>query len=895
MIGQTVSHYKILEKIGEGGMGIVFKAEDTNLDRVVALKFLPQHLNASEQDKARFVQEAKAASSINHPNICTIHDIQEHEEQLFIVMEYVDGQTLGDRKGSLSFKQAIEIGIQIADGLAAAHEKGIVHRDIKPENIMVRKDGIAQIMDFGLAKLRGVSRLTKEGSTVGTAGYMSPEQVQGLEADHRSDIFSLGILLFEMITGQLPFKGVHESAMMYEIVNVDAPPMSAVKPDIDPLLDSIVLECLEKDPNERTQSVKQVSIDLKRFRRESGRQKMSRVYSVSQSAVQVPTRSAQTSGSIPVRTIRMQEKIAWGVSVLALAALGYLLATRSSSSVTSHNPIVSSFEIPESLYVHSFGALLGPPVISPDGQTIAFRGVPLDGQARIYVRALNTQEVRAIPGTENGYEPFWAPDGKTLGFFDGSRMKRVDLVGGSPTTIANVPNARGATWSQEGTIVFSPDYQSGLFRVDASGKQPPEPLTQLDTTKEEGSHRWPHFLPDGKHVLFLVRHASESGEAEGDAIYVVGLDGSGKKMVVQSSYSAAYADGYLFFARGSNLLAQQFDPSSLTTSGDPILLREGVLTDLSYNIAVFTVSRTGILVYQIGKALAGARPMFLDRSGKLVRYLEDNNEQDLPRFSRDGAQLALYLYDIRSRRSNIWIYDLQTGARRRLTTRSEGDFSPVWSGDGRDIYFASGKDAYVQTTGHSGDGKLFLSTSGYTTVSDVSRDGKAILVRTSPNRGGTDADLWLLRGDDKDRTLVPFQKTKFSEGSGRISPDNRWVAYQSDESGSFEIYLKRVATPDAEPWRVSSGGGFLPVWGSEPSELFYINQKNQMVLATIRFVGERSEVKGVSPLFSIPAFASSYDVSPDGKTFVICRSLEMQKLPHPTLVVNWKGLLEQPR
>src|ERR1043166_4083048 len=270
MIGTTLSQYKILEKLGEGGMGVVYKAEDTKLDRFVALKFLPPHLNASAQDKARFIQEAKAAAALNHPNVCSIIDIQDRDGQMFIVMEFVDGQTLREKKDSISFKQAIDIGIQIADGLSAAHEKGIVHRDIKPDNIMIRKDGIAQIMDFGLAKLRSsgskISRLTKEGSTVGTAGYMSPEQVQGQDADHRSDIFSLGVLLFELFIGQSPFKGVHETALAYEIVNVDPAPMSSIKPDIDPNLDAIILECLEKDPRERTQSIAQTGLDLKRYR-----------------------------------------------------------------------------------------------------------------------------------------------------------------------------------------------------------------------------------------------------------------------------------------------------------------------------------------------------------------------------------------------------------------------------------------------------------------------------------------------------------------------------------------------------------------------------------------------------------------------------------------------------
>ena len=283
MIGETILHYKILEKLGEGGMGIVYKAQDTKLDRLVALKFLPTHLAASEQDKARFIQEAKSASPLNHPNVCTIHDIQEHDgpdgvKQIFIVMEFVDGQTLQEKKASLSLKQAVDYGIQIAEGLAAAHEKGIVHRDIKPENIMIRKDGIVQIMDFGLAKLVGVSRLTKAGSTVGTAGYMSPEQVQGQETDHRSDIFSFGVLLYEMLTGKSPFTGAHESAILYEIVNVDVPPPSSIKPEIDPELDRIVLECMEKDPNERMQSIKQAAIDLNRFKRTSSRTRLSRTF-----------------------------------------------------------------------------------------------------------------------------------------------------------------------------------------------------------------------------------------------------------------------------------------------------------------------------------------------------------------------------------------------------------------------------------------------------------------------------------------------------------------------------------------------------------------------------------------------------------------------------------------
>src|SRR3989338_1952792 len=315
MIGTTISHYKILEKLGEGGMGVVYKAQDTNLDRLVALKFLPEHVSAGSGELERFVQEAKAAAGLNHPNICTIYGIEESEGKNFIAMEFVDGQTLQEKKSSLSMKQALDVGIQIAEGLAAAHEKGIVHRDIKPENIMIRKDGRVQIMDFGLAKLRGASRLTKEGSTVGTAGYMSPEQVQGLETDHRSDIFSLGVLLYEMLTGQPPFKGVHETAIAYEVVNVDSPPMSSIKNEISPELDAIVMECLEKDPAERAQAASQVAVDLKRFKRESSRSRMSRTMSIVTKR-EVSARSGSQAGALIAKVA--PHSATWIVAVLVL-------------------------------------------------------------------------------------------------------------------------------------------------------------------------------------------------------------------------------------------------------------------------------------------------------------------------------------------------------------------------------------------------------------------------------------------------------------------------------------------------------------------------------------------------------------------------------------------------
>jgi len=922
MVGKTISHYKILEKLGQGGMGVVYKARDTKLDRDVALKFLPPHLAASDQDKARFVQEAKAAAALNHPNVCSIIDIQEHEmsegdagtaKQMFIVMEFVDGQTLRDKMPTITSTKAIDVGIQVADGLAAAHEKGIVHRDVKPENIMIRRDGIAQIMDFGLAKLRAsgskITRLTKEGSTVGTAGYMSPEQVQGQEADHRSDIFSLGVLLYELISGELPFKGVHETALMYEIVNVDPAPMSAINQEIDPELDRIVLECLQKEPDERYNSAKDIAKDLKRFKRESSRQRVSRITAArpamraagagSQVARAGSAVSADGAGGLTAETVAHgiggREIAAWCASALLLAASAYLFLRPSPVPPVAKTVMRSSLLTPDSIYIHSFGSNLGPPIISPDGRAIAFSGVTPDGSKRIYVRMLGEDETRPLPGTDNGEGPFWSPDGKYVGFFDGTRMKKVDLVGGSPLSIATVSNQRGATWSADGTIVFAPDYQTPLFSVNADGKGQPVRITELDSTRYEGSHRWPSFLPDGKHVLYLARAASETGDAEGDAVFVASLDGSVKKMLVQSSFNPAYANGYLLFARNSILLAQKFDPDAMTLEGDPIVLQEGLLTDISYNMAVYTVSQTGMMVYETGVAEAGARPIFVDRTGKVVKTIDDRSEQDQPRYSPDGSQLALYLYDTRSRRSNIWIYDLRTLGRRRLTTRITGDFNPIWSADGSRIFFSSGgsvrSDVFTQSVAHSGGDELFIDVGPQDRPVDSSPDGKWLLINS--RSGETKGDLFLVPATGKDRTPTPFQQTKFDEFEGRISRDGKWVAFTSDESGAPEIYLKPLSKPDSDPIKISTGGGDLAVWGPTSSEVIYLNLGGELVSVALRFTRDGVDVAGVKPLFRVPPFASSYDISPDGKTFAITRSLEIQKFPPLTLLVNWDEILRK--
>ena len=612
MIGKTISQYKILEKLGEGGMGVVYNAHDTKLDRDVALKFLPLELTKDPSARERFIHEAKAASALSHPNVCTIHDIQEHENQMFIVMDFVDGQTLREKKDSISFKQAIDIGIQVADGLAAAHEKGIVHRDIKPENIMIRKDGIVQVMDFGLAKLRGsVTRLTKEGSTVGTAGYMSPEQVQGQDTDHRSDIFSFGVLLYELLTGQLPFKGVHETALAYEIVNVDPAPMSSIKPEIDPNLDAIVLECLEKDPRERTQSMAQVALDLKRYKRESSRQRASRITAAR--PISKPSEEPQ-----PVESSRTFERfpLAWIVAALVFfigtVTFGVLYFKRPSTEVQTINSYILP---PEKLTfaTQSGGVGGGHLALSPDGSMLAFVAADSSGKTHLMVRALNALNAKELPATEGASYPFWSPDNRYIGFFQSGKMKKIEASGGPSVTICDAPDGRGGSWNQDGVIIFS-NASDPIYEVPAAGGTATA-VTKLDTSRNEKTHRWPHFLPDGKHFLYFSRSSFGGVEREEDALFVASLDGKVNKRLMPAKGNVVYASGYLIYLREKTLMAQPFDAGKLETSGDAIPIAEPVEYDLDFNRAVFSASQNGILIYQAGSAQTGFQLEWFDRTG----------------------------------------------------------------------------------------------------------------------------------------------------------------------------------------------------------------------------------------------------------------------------------------
>ncbi len=911
VIGKTISHYRIIEELGRGGMGVVFKAQDTSLDRFVALKFLPSHLSASDQDKARFVLEAKAASALNHPNVCTIHAIEEHEGQLFIAMEFVEGQTLRERKQTYSLKQTIDIAAQIADGLAAAHEHGIVHRDIKPENIMIRKDGIAQIMDFGLAKLRqttGASRLTKEGSTIGTIGYMSPEQVQGLDVDHRTDIFSLGTVLYEMLSGQLPFKGVHETAIMYEIVNVDAPPLSSIRQDIDPELDRIVLECLDKDRDERYQSAKELSKDLKRFKRESGRQRVSRTSIVreayrnsdSENVVrsgQSVTFAATVAGSatLPQEAVSHNRpfgggRLPWVFAMVAAVIAISAIATLFLRKAEVDGSVVRSSILPPPKV--NFNVDLGGHIaVSPNGQMLAFVGTDSTGRDQLWVRPLTSLTAIPLPGTEGASYPFWSPHSRYIGFFASGKMKRIEASGGPALTVCDAAEGRGGTWNTAGIIVFAPSSTTGLSKVQAAGGIP-TPIASLDSSRQEVNHRWPWFLPDGNRFLY-VDQTSNSGQSENDAIFVGSLDSTVHKLLLHAASNMAFVGGRLLFVRQENIVAQPFDPRSLELNGDATPIAEQVQYSAFRSRGIFSVSQNGVLVYQSGTAQQ-AKLAWVDENGRQIGSFGERPPTYFALISRDGKRIVLDSFDSQSKNSDIWLYDIARNVSTRLTYDPATELIPCWSPDGQSVVFSSDRkghmDLYRKNSNGTGNEDLIYESKLDDYATDWSSDGKYLMVSVSGDPR-TKWDLMILPMSG-DRKPVGFLQTTFNEWIGRFSPDARWVAYQSDESGRYEIYVRPVQGQSGK-WQVSTSGGESPFWSHDGRKLFYTSGAKLM---TVDVIGSSASFQVGTPraMFDLEVGGKRdmMDVTADGHRFLMKVTPGETTTPI-TLVTNWDKELEK--
>src|SRR5262245_51665427 len=646
-VGSRLGPYEILSPIGAGGMGEVYKARDTRLERTVAVKVLPAQLSVSSDARQRFEREAKTISQLSHPHICALYDVGREGETEYLVMELLEGETLTERlaKGALPLDPTLRFGQEIADALDKAHRQGIVHRDLKPGNVMLTKSGV-KLLDFGLAKAMSPAsqsptaltslptamnegNLTKEGTILGTFQYMAPEQLEGREADARSDLFALGATLYEMATGKKAFTGKTQASLIGSILRDEPPSVSSIAPMTPPAFDRVVKTCLAKDPDERWQTAHDVRLQLQ-WIAEGG----------SQAGLPAPLAELR----------RSRERLAWAANIvtaaLAIAATWLFLQSRREPA-----RIVQSSILPPDKTEFNF--LSGSMALSPDGRLIAFIAGNL-----LWVRPLDGLSARPLAGTEGPTYPFWSPDSRSLGFFAGGKLRKIDVSGGPPETICDAPAARGGTWGRDGTIVFAPSTRYPLHRVAASGGAV-VPITKLDPSKGEISHRWPTFLPDGRHFLYVSFHAIGGSEQANNSIFVGSLDSQRTEMLVRTNSNAIYSPpGYLLYWRENVLLAQPFSAKSLRLTAEPFPVAEPVQYAQGFGNAIFSVSQNGLLAYQRGRGSVPSQLTWFDRAGRQLEAAAPPGDYRNPAISHDGQKVLVDVPATQTLGDDVWVSDL---------------------------------------------------------------------------------------------------------------------------------------------------------------------------------------------------------------------------------------------
>jgi Tol biopolymer transport system component len=874
--GSRLGPYEIVSSLGAGGMGEVYRARDTRLGRDVAIKVLPAAMASSAELRQRLEREARTISQLSHPHICALYDVGHQDGTDYLVMELLEGETLADRlgKGSIPVEQALKIGIEIAGALDAAHKGGIVHRDLKPGNIMLTKAGV-KLLDFGLAKLQAPAAqsvsvvtslptalqesqpLTTRGTILGTFQYMSPEQLEGGEADARSDLFAFGCVLYEMLTGRKAFSGKSQASLIGSIMNSEPAAISSIQPMVPPALDRVVKGCLAKEPEERWHTAHDVMMQLQ-WIAEGG----------SLAGVPAPVAARRKS----------REKLAWGVAaaaLLAAAALGFGFVRRAPAK-----PRLVRFEVatPEQIIA------VDTPRISPDGRTLAFNATDAEGKTRIYVRALSDIAAQPLAGTEGTTRPFWSPDSRFLGFFADGKLKKIEVTGGPAQKICDAPTGADGTWSPQGVILYDGRAADPIYRVSAAGGTPVV-AAKPEASRKEQTVGWPEFLPDGRRFLYMA--TSEKAE---DNMYRVGsLDSKESTTLAPAQTLVTYAPpGYLLFVRDRTLVAQPFDAKAGKTKGEPIPLAEQIGTD-SVGLARFSVSREGTLAYRTGES--GNRLLWRDRGGKELSPEGDAAEYWNPAISPAGDRLAFELSDPRSGKADIWVRDLSRGVSSRFTFDPANEWFPIFSPDGTKLVFSSDRagaqDLYEKAMGGDATEKLLFKSPEMKAAGGFSPDGKYLLFSSRSPK--TNWDVWVLPMTGDGAKPVPFVVGPFSEIAPAFSPDGRYVAYQSNESGRNEIYVQSFPGPGGK-WQVSTSGGVDVSWRRDGKELYYRTADQKVMAVDVQLAPSfQAGIPHVLFLGRVPPgnARNKYTVTADGQRFLFVAPLGREAMAPTTVVLNW--------
>jgi eukaryotic-like serine/threonine-protein kinase len=882
MIGQAISNYRVIEKLGAGGMGEVYRARDAKLNRDVAIKILPEAFAQEEERVARFKREAQVLASLNHPNIAAIYGLEESNGELALVMELVEGPTLADRiaAGPIPLDDALPIARQIAEGLEAAHERGIIHRDLKPANVKVTPDGTVKVLDFGLAKVfEGDSQATdlshsptlikgtQAGMILGTAAYMSPEQAKGKAVDRRADIWALGCVLFEMLSGQQTFSGETLTDTLAAVVRAE-PDWGALPAATPGAIRRLLQRCLTKDPKQRLRDIGEARIVL-------GEPYAEVVNGNTAVAVPAPAQPA------------WKRLLPWTLVVLLAAGLAVIYVSRAPKA---QSLLRSSINLPTGFSLDRNNSSLA---LSPDGQRLVFAAAGDDGKGQqLWLRSLDSLTIQLLAGTSGATYPLWSPDGRYVGFFADQRLKKTEISSGTVQILCDAVDGRGASWSRKDVIVFAPQPFGPLFEVSAAGGTPVQ-VTSVEST--DVTHRNPHFLPDGERLLFYSGRTATNEEENG--IYSLDLDTKKVALVARENSEGIYVEpGYLVFVRNGNLMAQSFDARRLSLAGQAVPIAERVLYNPDRFTGGYSLSDTGLLLFDSGSGVMKSQLTWFEVGGKKLGTVAEPAAFLSISISPDGKRALAH---VGTAPESLWMYDLNRGIARRFTSGSETFFTPAWSPDGRlVVYTGSNRYLYLQASDAISEVQK-LQTGQITTIpGSWSPDGRMVVFTSQTSQGG---DLWI-QSMEGDKKPYAFLVTPASEIEGAISPDGRWIAFASDETGRYELYVTSFPSPGGKR-QISSDGADAPQWLNAGRQLAYINAERKLVIVDVDARGQQFEIGqyqvlfGGKPLPALPHDPSGWDVpvylTSDGKRILLPVPLETDSSRPLTLVTNWTTALKK--